>query len=250
MPGGRRVFVREFRARFRQTQLRFVWLFVPAATTTLTWTYLGHAGVTSFAATTGMPYAAYVGIGTVLWQVFVDALGAPLHWLGQSRDILKTSRLPHESWLVASVLDVLTSFVVRLAVLAVLLVALGVHPTASVVAAPLSIAVLLLFGFSIGLLITPLGLIYQDIEQGIALVAGFGFFLTPVVYPAPTHNVGAVLVRLNPLTQPIDVGRAAFVGQPVHISVGLVIVGLVALGLTAAALVIYRVSQPHVVGRL
>src|SRR5580704_223120 len=43
---GRRVFVREFGARYRQTQLRFVWLFLPAAATTLTWTYLGHAGVT------------------------------------------------------------------------------------------------------------------------------------------------------------------------------------------------------------
>ncbi len=44
---------------------------------------------------------------------------------------------------------------------------------------------LILLGLAIGLLLTPVGLLYTDIAAGLVIFTQVWFFATPVVYPAP-----------------------------------------------------------------
>jgi lipopolysaccharide transport system permease protein len=69
-------------------------------------------------------------------------------------------------------------------------------------------------GTSIGLLLTPVGVLYSDIGKAIPLVTQFFMYMSPVVFPLATTGWTAQLMRLNPITPLIVNARATFTGQP------------------------------------
>jgi lipopolysaccharide transport system permease protein len=243
------MWVRGLQARHRATRLGYAWLPVPALALALTWVYLDHVRVVRFG-DTGISYVAYVFSGVVLWQVFADGLQAPLRALGDARHVLTRARLPHEAWLGAAALDVALNLLVRLAVLAAVLVATGTSPGAAVLLAPLGMIALLALGFAIGLALTPIGLLYHDVGQGLTVAAGFWFFLTPVVYPWPVDVAGDALIALNPVTPLLVTTRAWLTGASGADAAHLAAVGAGALVLLLAAWVVYRLARPHLVARL
>ncbi|HEU0077798.1 MAG TPA: hypothetical protein VFQ76_09145, partial [Longimicrobiaceae bacterium] len=176
------LFVRRLQAGYRQSWLGYLWLLLPPLATSGAWVYLNSARILDVGRT-DLPYPVYVLTGTLLWQVFADALGAPLQQLTAARAILTKSRIPHEAMLLAGVVEVGFNFLVRLAVLVPVLLWFGVRWSPSLLLAPLGVAALLLLGFSIGLLLAPVGLLYQDVSRGLVLATGIWFFLTPVIYP-------------------------------------------------------------------
>src|SRR5262249_50299122 len=115
---------------------------------------------------------------------------------------------------------------------------------------PLGLASLVLFGFVIGVLLTPLGLLYGDIQQMLPVATTFLMLLTPVVYPKPTSHLASVIAGLNPLTPLVTptrdwltVGASAGTGAFVLITLG----AFVAL---LAGWVSMRVAMPHLIARI
>jgi lipopolysaccharide transport system permease protein len=78
----------------------------------------------------------------------------------------------------------------------------------------------------------------------LTLVAGFWFFLTPIVYPGPASG----WLRFNPVTPLLETSRSWLAGMEVAPGFFL-IVGLAAVAL-AAAWLLYRLARPHVIARL
>ena len=68
---------------------------------------------------------------------------------------------------------------------------------------PVGLLSLVLTGTAVGLLLTPLGVLYGDIGRGIPLITQFLMYLSPVVFPLASTGWTAQLMRLNPLTPPI-----------------------------------------------
>lgn len=244
-----RMFRREMRARFRQSLLGSAWLVVPTLATTLVWVYLDHAGVLHFGET-GTPYIVYVLAGLLLWQAFLEALNMPLKRLTAAREVLKKARLPHETFLVAGALEVVLGFAVRLVPLAVVMAFAGAPVRVTILLVPLGFAVLVVLGFLIGLLVAPLGLLYEDIGQGILVVGTLWFFLTPVVYPLPASGTTAALVRLNPVTPVLVTTRSWLTGAPGAEPVATALVAVGSLVLLVLAWATYRLARPHLVARL
>lgn len=243
------IFVRGLQSRYRQSALRYLWLLLPPVITTLIWVFLGRSGVIDLGET-AIPYAAYVGAGTVLWQLFLDALNGPLKQLSAAQRVLKNARLPHESWLIAAALDALFGLLVRCVPLAVLLAALGALPGAEIAAFPLGALAVLVLGLAVGVALAPVGLLYGDVAQAIPLLTSVGFFLTPVVYPEPSGSGLTALVAFNPLTPVLMTTRSWLTGDAATDPFA---VGLIAGCATLAMLVgvvVYRVAQPHLVARL
>ena len=88
-----RLLVRNISAQYRQTLLGYVWAFLPPIVTTLVWVFLNAQKIFDVGET-GVPYPVYVLTGTILWQVFVDAMNSPLRQVdGES----KAGRVP-ELW--------------------------------------------------------------------------------------------------------------------------------------------------------
>jgi lipopolysaccharide transport system permease protein len=244
-----RMFIRSVQARYRQTRLGYVWLVLPTAALTLTWVYLSHAKVLPFDAADS-PYPVYVATGVVLWQLFQEVLTGPLRRLCAASATLTKAPVPHELWILAETFEALFAFAVRVLPLAIVLAAYSVSPHWTLLLVPLGILTLVLLGLAIGLLIAPIGLLYQDVGQGLLIATGLWFLLTPVVYPRPAAGAAAALVDLNPVTPVLQSTRAWLTtgADGSLLSVALVAAGAAAV--LAAAWLVYRVARPHLVARL
>lgn len=233
------------RARYRRSVLGYVWLLLPMIVTTLACVYLQSKRFVTFASADGVPFAAYVLTGIALWQCFVDALNAPLQHLTQHRQLILRSNVPHEAVMLAGLAEVLLACAARFAVLVPLLVLLlGVPLQIGQLAVPLEVLHLALLGFAVGVLLAPLGLLYQDVARGIALLSAFGFVVTPVIYRAADSAYSAA----NPVATLLDDARASLLGTAESQSTTAITAATCAV--LVVALVLYRLARPHITARL
>lgn len=228
-------------ARHRRTWLGYLWLLLPTLGTTAVWTYVQSRRIVNIPAGE-VPYPVYVLAGTILWQLFVDALNAPLQQLTTSRALITRSRVPHEALILAGFIETLFNCAVRLAVLAPVMFFFQVPVRASIALLPIGIAALALFGLALGIAVAPIGMLYDDVARAILLVTGLWFFLTPILYPAR----GAM--RWNPLTPLVDATRGWLIGGGTDPR--FVLVFALTIPLLVAAWLFVRLARPHVVARL
>lgn len=243
------LFTRRLQAGHRRNFLGYLWLLLPPVATTAVWVALNSARILQVGYT-DVPYPLFVLTGTVLWQLFVDALNAPLQHLAASRSILTKSRIPHEAVLGAGVLEVLFNFAVRALVLVPVFLWFSARWSASMLLAPLGVLALLLAGFAVGLFLSPLGMLYADVGRGIGLATGVLFFLTPVLYPIPTHGPASALRVLNPVAPLLSTARGWLTGGAASPAPGFVAVLAASMLMLVLAWLLYRVSRPHLIARL
>jgi lipopolysaccharide transport system permease protein len=235
------LFRANLQARHRRAWLGYLWLLVPTVATTLVWMYVQSRRIVGVAPT-GLPYPLFVLSGMIFWQVFVDALNAPLAQLSAGRQLITRSRVPPEALLVAGGLEVIVNCGMRLVVLAALMLFLRVPPGANVFLLPLAIAALAIFGLALGIATAPLGMLFDDVGRAIGVVTGFWFFLTPVLYPARG------VMRFNPLTPLVGTARQWLTGGAADD--GFAFVVAFSIPALAAAWLFQRLARPHVVARL
>jgi lipopolysaccharide transport system permease protein len=244
-----RLFVRDVSAMYRQSVLGYLWAFAPPLAVALTFTFLNSQQIIRIG-DTATPYPAFVLVGTVLWQTFLDSLNSPLKAVVGARSLLTKINFPREALILSGLADVAFNAAIRL----VLLVPVFVHyhiaigPSAAI--SVLGILGLMLLGLSIGMIITPIGVLFGDVSRGVTLVSGFWMLLTPVVYPAPRTGLGATLIRWNPVTPVLETARAWLTGYPSP-DVGLFIAVISGAGiLLAGGWLLYRLAMPILVERL
>ena len=239
-----RLFRSELRARRRQSLLGHAWLVMPAAATAVVCTYFQKQGIVSLGATP-LPYPLFVLSGVLLWQTFVDGVNAPLQQLNAMRQLITRSRVPHEAVVAVGAASALLNGALRLAVLLLALPFFKVAPSTSLLLLPIGFAALVLLGLAAGVAIAPFGLLYGDVARALPLAILFWFFLTPVVYPI---HAGVAWLRFNPVGLLIETSRSWLLG-PSQTSwlIAVVLASAIAL---AAAMLLYRAAQPHLVARL
>jgi lipopolysaccharide transport system permease protein len=244
-----RLFVRDVSARYRQSFLGYLWAFLPPIVGTFTFVLLNQSGILNVG-DLSLPYPAYVMIGTLLWQVFADAINSPIKTVTTAKSMLAKINFPREAIIISGMLEVLFNFLIRLALLAAIFIYYGIVPPMT---APLALAgVLAIFclGFMIGILLTPLGILYTDIGQSLAMVLSFWMLFTPVVYTPPTSGILSSLTFLNPVSPLIVTTREWLaIGAASHLLPALVVF-LVTLVLLFAGWILYRLAMPILVERM
>jgi lipopolysaccharide transport system permease protein len=244
-----RLFVRDFSALYRQSLFGYVWIFVPPLAAALPFIFLNAHGVMKVS-TTPIPYGAYAIVGTLIWQVFVDALNCPLKAVTAARAMLTRVNFPKEAILLAGLQQVGLNLTLRLVLLVAVFYWFQIVPPLTAVLFPLGLLGLVLVGFTIGLLITPVGLLYRDVQQSLPVVTTFLLFLTPVLYPKPTSGAAATLATLNPLTPLVTTTRDWLtVGSAPQASAFFVTLA-VATVLLFACWTTYRIVLPHLIARM
>ena len=245
----RRMFIRDLSAQYRNSLLGYLWIFVPPVLASLPFIYLNRAGLLRLG-DTSIPYAAYAIVGTTIWQTFVDALNSPLKTANAARPILTRINFPREAILLSGLMQVGFSFLVRLLLLVTVFVAFALTPPATAPLFVLGMLSVALTGFTIGLILTPVGLLYGDVQQGLPIASTFLMLLTPVLYPVPASGLGAAVAALNPLTPLVTTTRDWLTIGPAADVGGFVLVS----GLTGTFLlvgwIVYRLALPHLIARL
>ena len=244
-----RLFIRDISAQYRQTILGYLWAFIPPIFTTLIFVYLTGKKLLSIGET-GIPYPVYVMVGTVLWYVFFEGLSSPIKAISGSKPILAKVYFPRESLIMAAMAEVMFNFLVRVILIAFILFWFKVPVSALIFLAPLGVLSIMLLGLMFGLLLTPLALLYRDVEKGLPIVLHIWFFLTPVIYPIPKKGAGAILNYINPVTPILNTTREMMTTGKISQPELFLLISAITLLLLIIGWVLYRLAMPHLIARI
>lgn len=240
---------RDLRVQYRQSLLGYLWALVPPLLVAASFLALKSGGVFSVP---GMevPYGAYVIAGTLLWQTFADAIAAPLRLVIASREMLVRVNFPREAIVLAGMLTALFGALVRLAVMVPVIGWYGISPGAQALLAPVAVLSLILAGTCVGLLLTPLGVLYRDVEKALPALLLLWMLLTPVAWPIGPSAGGLGWPAWNFASPLIEAGRGALLGMSPLPWAALGLVDLGALIALLAGWLVLRLAAPHLIARL
>lgn len=246
-----RLTLRNIKALYRQSLLGYFWAFLPAIVMTATMVYLRGSGVFSVG-DTDIPYPAFVLIGTILWQTFSEATVGTIRTVVQARPMLAKINFPREALFLAAIGETIFNFLVKLIMLLAVCAWYGLVPAAeAIILAPLGVAGIILCGSALGLFLTPIGTLYKDVAQGLAILMGLWMLLTPVLYPMNNaQGKRALVMEYNPMTYMVSATRDWFTVGATHYLTGFVIVTACAAVLFVISWFIYRLTMPIIIERM
>ncbi len=245
----RQLAVRDIKAMYRQSYLGIVWAFITPIATAMVWIVLQGTGTVRLS-DTGIPYPLYVFCGTLLWSIITEAITSPMTSTNAARGILSKINFPKEALILSGIYKLLFNTGIKILLLLAFVFIFGVGLHWSLLFFPLAILGGLLIGTTIGLFITPIGLLYKDIGKVISFGMQFLMYATPVVYAIPKDGIMKTIMEWNPLTPIILTGRDLAVGTPPEYLTYFFIVIAVCIPLFFIALLLYRISIPVLVERL
>jgi lipopolysaccharide transport system permease protein len=244
-----RLFVRDVQAMYRKSLLGYVWLLLTPVFMTAFFVFLNSRKILNVGETT-LPYPAYVLTGMLLWDAFAGSLMAPLTRMRTATAMLTKLRFPHEALILTSVYEVVFNLCIKLLLLAVVFVWFQIPVTWTILLAPLAVMALIALGFTLGVLLVPIGQLYQDIGRSMEMVTRVWFFATPVIYAPPGGRLGRILTQVNPVSPALITAREWLTGEPLTQAPAClaVVVATAVVGLTAW--ILFRISMPHLIARM
>jgi len=241
--------IRDITAQYRQSYLGILWAFIMPLTTAVVWIFLNKTGTVRLS-DTGVPYPVYAFSGTLLWAIITESINAPMGSTNGARSILSKINFPKEALIVSGIYKLLFNSSIKIVLLLVFVFVFGIGFHWSLLLFPFAILGAVLFGTTVGLFITPLGMLYKDIGRLISFGLGFLMYVTPVVYAIPKAGLMKTVMEWNPLTPIILTARDLVVGfSPAYLGYFLVIM-MCCIPLLFLGLVFYRISIPILVERL
>ncbi|MEW5804414.1 MAG: ABC transporter permease [bacterium] len=245
-----RLFVRDICALYRQTALGLFWAFLPPIATTIAFVILNSGKVLNIGEGANIPYPAFVMLGTVLWELFKDSLNAPIYIVTRAKTMLSKINFPQEALILSGIGEVLFSFSIKLFLLIPIFWWFKVPVAPSVILVPVAILFLLLFGTMIGMLLVPIGMLFQDFSKILPIVMMLWMLFTPVVYPPTREGILGKINSLNPVSPLIVTAKNWVVvgfgtDSPLFWLVGGIAMVLLLLGWVA-----YKLSMPIIIERM
>lgn len=241
--------VRDISAQYRQSFLGIFWAFVPPIVTAAGLTFARNTNIVNLG-NTDLPYPAYVMFSTALWQTFTEALNSPLQEVNAAKGMLAKINFPREALILAGLGKVFFNFGIKLILIVALFIWFQMPITWTVILAPVALIHLIILGTAMGLLLAPIGTLYQDIPKLLTLFLGFWLLITPVIYSVPQTGKFATLVHFNPVTPLLVTVRELATTGILSNPQGFWIVSVVAIVGLLVAWVVYRLAMPFIVERI
>lgn len=244
-----RLLVRNIRGQYRQSFLGIFWAIVPPAMTAAGLTFANDTGIINVGET-DIPYPAYVMLGTVLWQTFLESFNSPQVAIKASRPLLAQVKFPHEAIIITQLGQTLFNLLIKLLFVVILFILFRVSVSWMIILAPIAIINLIILGTAIGLLLVPITNLVQDVSRSLEVITLAWFFLTPIAYPPPDNPILNFIVKLNPVTPLLVTAREMITTGMLSQTFSFILMSVVAwIGLILGWLV-YRLAMPYLIERI
>ena len=213
-----RLFLRNFKAKYRQTVLGFLWALIMPLLAVGTFVFLNRAGVLNIGKV-DIPYPAYALLGLTVWHIFAGGLRACSNSIVAGGSMVVKINFPKEALVLSSLGEAIVETLVRLALTAFVFAIYKVVPAWTAILFPLSLIPLLLFTLGLGFMLSLLNAVLRDVANIVSLSTTFLLFITPVLYPEPKAAFFKVFTVFNPLaalvTGPRDLVIKGYLTRPV-----------------------------------
>lgn len=245
----KRLFLRDKKAEYRQSVLGILWAFITPCINALVWIFLTVSGAVSIVSDQ-IPYPLFVFIGTMLWSIFTESINMPLGATNGAKSLISKINFPKEAILISGFYKIVFNSLIKLAIIIVALFVFQINPGFNFLAGLVMLIFIMIFGTAIGLLITPIGMLYKDVGRAIPLGLSFLMYTTPVVYQDIKNPILAKIININPLTPIINSTRNLLTGYSWDEPFYLIGIGVVMFFVLIFGWIFYRVSIPVIIERM
>lgn len=245
-----RLFMRNLSSRYRQTLLGLVWIIIPTLAVIGTWWFLAKQQVLRSGFENSTDFIVYIAVGSVLWQTFFDAIQAPLRTVMGNSGIVTKINFPRESMVLVAIGEVLFDLSIRLVLVIGFAALFGISWSNLTLLAPLLLIGLILLGIAIGLFLTPVGILYQDISRALTVLSPFWMILTPVVYQKPDSKMYHIWNLLNPPAELLTATRELLIDGTISSFTPVWVWAALVIPLLMMGMVWYRLSFPIFLERI
>ncbi|GAA4976146.1 ABC transporter permease [Algibacter aquimarinus] len=240
---------RDIKSQYRQSYLGIIWAFITPITSAFVWIFLNLTGTIELS-DTGVPYPVYAFSGTLIWSIIKESINSPTMATNAARGIMTKINFPKEALILSGIYKLLFNSAIKSGLLVIIIFAFGIGFHWSLVLFPFTIIAAVIFGTTLGLFITPIGLIYNDVAKIISMGLNLLMYLTPVVYIIPKRGFMKTAMELNPFTPIILTARDLALGNSPEYLTYFGFIILASLSLFFVGLMFYRISIPIIVERL
>jgi len=241
---------RDLQSQYRQSFLGFFWAFMPIIANSLVWIFLSSSGTVNVNADQSIPYIAFVVIGTTLWSIFNEALFIPITSVNSARALLSKINFPKEALLMSGIYKMIFNLSLKLILIAGILIIYGINPGIGIIYFPAILLAIIIFSLSLGLLFTPIGLIYTDINKMVSTAVTFMMYITPVVYAVPKYGLFKKLFELNPLTLLFNDARSSLTNMELENITFSLLLAFISFIVLLIGMVIFRKSMPIIIEKI
>jgi lipopolysaccharide transport system permease protein len=203
--------LRDIKLRYKQTALGLAWAMIQPLLTMAVFTiFFGKLGGLP---SDGKPYALFVLVGLIPWQLFAFALTQSSNSLVSEQRLITKVYFPRLIVPIASVLSGLVDLFVAMGLVLVGMAIFGEAPSWAIIAVPAFVIFTVLAALAVGLWLSALNVKYRDVRYTIPFLTQFWMFATPVAYPASVvPEPYRILYGLNPMTGVVEAFRWAILG--------------------------------------
>ncbi|WP_167342352.1 ABC transporter permease [Nonlabens sp. SY33080] len=240
---------RDISSSYRQSFLGIIWAFITPISTALVWIFINSSGTVDLK-DTGVPYPVFVFTGTLLWSILTESINMPLSATNGAKGLLSKINFPKEALILSGIYKILFNSIFKFLLLIFFFLYFQIIPGWNLVFFPFTFLFLMIFGVCLGLWITPLGMLYNDVGKAIAMGLRFVMYVTPVVYTIPDSGIMKTIMEYNPLTPVLVLNRTIILNQELLFVDYFLWLVVITLPILLLALVIYRISIPVIVERL
>lgn len=245
---GLQLFKRDVRSMFRQSFFGILWAFIPPFFTSAVWIFINLFGFIQVN-NTGANYPVFVMCGTIMFQSFFEALKISSDTVSGGLGMMRKLQFPREALLISAFYKLLFNFFLKLvALIAIALLLNNPFSVNSLSFLPMSLLGLFC-GFSIGIVLIPFQLLYQDFGRILGIGSSVLMYLTPVVYPIPMDGIFRTLFLWNPITPLITVTRDLFMGNDPQMLSYFALIVVLSVPILWIGWAMFRVTMPIIVER-
>jgi len=244
-----RLFTHTVGAKYRKSFLGYFWMVAPAIFITLGVTLANRAGILS-AGKTLLPYPLFVLLGTLLWQVFAEAVDVAHRAFDGARSYITRVYFSRSAIILVQFYESLVTTLVRCTLVLLLLELFHGLELYGICLIILCFIGSLLLGLGIGAILMPFTLLFADLHNTIKLVLNYGLFLTPAMYEPKGDSFFATVIRCNPVSPLMQSAREA--AANVSMSQPLVLTGVLAAAVltTILGFALVRLVAPIIIERM
>lgn len=194
------LFKRDFLAAYKKSFLDVGWIIIMPLISIVSWVFMNAAGILK-PGDVGIPYPAYVLLGSSIWSFFMGCYSFSAKTLDAGKGFILQVSFPHEALLIKQCAQNLANFSLTFIFTIIALWCFGIVPSAGIIFFPLMLVPIFFLGAGIGLVISVGAVLATEIDKMVEILLGLIIFITPVIYSSRIDNVLLQkIIKWNPLT--------------------------------------------------
>ena len=173
---------REFKVRYAQTFLGFLWAFIQPLLMLIIFTFIfGYAIKVD---TGNVPYPVFVLTGMIAWNYFSLVVNLASRSIINEQNMVKKIYFPRIIIPLSKAGVGLIDFLITLLLLFGVMFYYGITPGINIIWLPFFIILIIISSLAIGIWISALTIRYRDFQHIVPFILQVGMYVTPIAYSA------------------------------------------------------------------